>query len=294
MLATGRKLRRIGDAKCSASGYVRHMLTDDVIIITGSAGPIGQAIAQKALDQGARLALFERDDARADLAQTSLTAANPDAQTHSIAYAADLRDPDALRHAVTDLCTRWGKISGLVNNAAVLDPQDQDAANTPLSVWQETLAVNATGSFLMCQLALPHLCESKGAIVSMSSVVAHSASAIPQIAYTASKGAIEAMTREIAVSYGRRGVRANCVAPGPVRTPRNAHLFATDTAWKKRQSYIPMGRMGTADEIAGLVCFLLGDEAGFITGSTFFADGGISAAYIADPELASTPNDHRS
>lgn len=277
----------IGDAKTVMSGYVLTMLTDAVIIITGSAGPLGQAIGRRAAKWGARLALFERDDALAQRAQELLATAGVDNKQMQ-AYSADVRDAKALERAISSVHSDWGAINGLVNNAAILSPEDYDPVSTPLSVWNDTWAVNATGSFLMCQLTLPHLLKSQGAIVNMSSVVAHAASAIPQIAYTASKGAIEAMTREIAITYARQGVRANCVAPGPVRTERNAHLFASQTAWEKRQRYIPMGRMGVPDDISGMVCFLLGSEAQFITGGTFFVDGGISAAYIADPQMPET------
>ncbi len=137
----------------------------------------------------------------------------------------------------------------------------------------------------MCKAALPSLLangESGGSIVALSSVVAHSASAHPQLAYTTSKGAIEAMTREIAMSYARDNIRANCVAPGPVLTERTAPYFDTPKKWQMRRRHIPMGRLGKPEEIAALVCFLLSDAAAWTTGAVYRADGGISASYLVD------------
>ena len=260
------------------------MLTGEKIIITGAAGGLGQAIASRALGAGATVALFEKTD---DLAQSAKSAfAGNDMIS---AWVADLSNAKAIEAAVKDASAHMGGITGLVNNAAVLCKDDSDPVSTSLESWETTLEINVTGAFLMCKFCLPHLLkqESGGSIVTMSSVVAHAASAIPQIAYTTSKGALEAMTREIAITYARDNIRANCVAPGPVETARTAHYFATEANWAKRKRYIQMGRLGQASEIAALVTFLLSKEAGYITGGTYLADGGISAAYIAEDETGS-------
>jgi NAD(P)-dependent dehydrogenase (short-subunit alcohol dehydrogenase family) len=165
----------------------------------------------------------------------------------------------------------------------MLGDDDGMPAQTPLATWQATLDTNLTGAFLVYKAALPHLIKQQsGSLVTMSSVVAHSASAVPQIAYTTSKGALEAMTREIAMAHARDNIRANCVAPGPVLTPRTAGYFDSDEKWQARRQHIPMGRLGRPEEIAALVCFLLSDEAGWQTGSVYRADGGISASYLVD------------
>ncbi len=258
------------------------MLTDEKIIITGAAGGLGQAIAKQALEAGARLALFEKNDSLADEAKARFSA-----HDGVSAYAADLNSADALADAVQKANAEMGGITGLVNNAAILCEDDSDPVTTSLASWNTTMQINVTGAFLMCKFCLPHLQSHGGSIVTMSSVVAHAASAIPQIAYTTSKGALEAMTREIAIRYARDNIRANCVAPGPVRTARTEHYFASEENWAKRRRHIPMGRLGHADEIAALVIFLLSKQAGYVTGATYRADGGISAAYIASDEMPS-------
>jgi NAD(P)-dependent dehydrogenase (short-subunit alcohol dehydrogenase family) len=258
------------------------MLRDEKIIITGAAGGLGQAIAKHALEAGAVVALFEKTEALAAAARDNLAAYD-----HVSTYAADLTNAAGLEAAVQQASAQMRGITGLVNNAAILCQDDSDPVTTSQESWNSTLQVNVTGAFLMCKFCLPHLQANGGSIVTMSSVVAHAASAIPQIAYTASKGALEAMTREIAIRYARNNIRANCVAPGPVRTARTEHYFSSEENWAKRQRYIPMGRLGQADEIAALVTFLLSPQAGYVTGATYRADGGISAAYIAADEKPS-------
>ncbi len=246
------------------------------IILTGAAGGIGQAIAIAAAKAGASLALCERTPALAAQAINAI----PKASAHST-HSGDLTDAEAITAMIAAATDALGGLDGVVNNAATLAPDDASAIDTPLQAWQDTLAVNLTGTFLICQQSLPHLVKAKGgSIVNMSSVVAHRGSAIAQIAYTASKGGVESMTREIAMTYARDNIRANCVAAGPVLTTRTAHYFDTEEKWKTRRQHIPSGRLGKPEEIAALVCFLLSDNAAYQTGSTIFADGGISAAYI--------------
>ena len=246
------------------------------IIITGANGGLGRAIAALAATQGATLALCEENAAQAGAAVDSLGA-------EAIALHADLRDAAAVEAMVKDAIEQLGGLDGVVNNAAILAADDGLPAETPLSSWQTTLDVNLTGAFLVYKYALPHLIAQKsGSLVTLSSVVAHSASAVPQIAYTTSKGALEAMTREIAIAHARDNIRANCVAPGPVLTERTAHYFETPEKWQARRRHIPMGRLGQPEEIAATVCFLLSDAAAWQTGSIMRVDGGISAAYVVD------------
>ncbi len=247
------------------------------IILTGAGGTIGQCIARRLVEKGAKLACFEKtkQDAEATIAVLPADKAK--------SFAANLLYENEVKEAVAAALDWLGTIDGLVNNAVTLLADDSDIATTPLDSWNETLAVNLTGTFLMCQNIIPHL-QTGGAIVNMSSVVAHSGSATAQIAYTTSKGGIEAMTREIAISHARAGIRANAIAPGPIYTERTAHYFDTPEKWQLRRRHIPLGRLGKADEIAALVGFLLSDDAGFTTGATYLADGGISAAYIIRDE----------
>jgi len=248
------------------------------ILLTGANGGLGRAIAEKALAEGAHLALCEKTQDLAASAQAAL----PD-NDNVIALAADITDEAAVQAMVAQTISALGGLDGVVNNAAMLADDDAMPADTPLASWQDTLAVNLTGAFLVYKHALPHLIEQQsGSLVTMSSVVANNASAVPQIAYTTSKGGLEAMTREIAIAHARDNIRANCVAPGPVLTERTARYFDNDEKWQARRKHIPMGRLGRPEEIAALVCFLLSDEAGWQTGGVYRADGGIAAAYLVD------------
>ena len=253
-------------------------LSGKKILITGANGGLGRAIAELAHAQGAHLALSERTPQLAAQALAVLPKA-----AKAVALAADLTDSAQTEDMVAQAIDELDGLDAIVANHASLATGDGTAAQTSLSDWQETLDVNLTGTFRLYKAALPYLVKQKsGALVTLSSVVAHSASAIPQIAYTTSKGALEAMTREIAMTHARDNIRANCVAPGPVMTDRTAHYFDTDEKWKARRRHIPMGRLGRPEEIAALVCFLLSDGAGWQTGGVYRADGGISASYLVD------------
>lgn len=253
-------------------------LSGKKLILTGANGGLGRAIAAYALAEGAEMALCEHTP---ELAQAALTAQN--ANVKACALAADITDEAAVEQMLESAINEMGGLDGVINNAAMLADNDGMPADTPLADWQTTLDTNLTGAFLVYKHALPHLiAQQSGSLVTLSSVVAHSASAVPQIAYTTSKGALEAMTREIAMAHARDNIRANCVAPGPVLTDRTARYFDTDEKWQKRRQHIPMGRLGRPEEIAALVGFLLSDEAGWQTGGVYRADGGISASYLVD------------
>ncbi len=263
-------------------------MENKIILITGAAGMIGQAIAQKLVREGARLILFERTP---ELAERACTQIEKKYHQNIHHFSADLETPHDIEAAIDTASRIQGGFDGLVNNAAMLMPDDSDPVNTSLASWNKTLAVNLTGTFLMCQAVLPFmLARGGGTIVNMSSIVAHSGSAIPQIAYTTSKGGIEAMTREIAICYARQNIRANCVAPGPVLTDRTAHYFDTAEKWHSRRKHIPAGRLGRTEEIAALIAFLLSDAAKYITASSYKIDGGISSAYLVnDANGSETP-----
>ena len=253
-------------------------LTGKKILLTGADGGLGRAIAALAAEQGAYLALAEKTPALAASALSALADGH-----QACAVAADLADDEATAAMVAQAVDELGGLDGVVVNHAMLARDDGALTETSMQSWQDTLNVNLGGAFRVYKAALPKLIEQQsGSLVTLSSVVAHSASANPQIAYTTSKGALEAMTREMAMTHARDNIRANCVAPGPVLTERTAHYFDTDEKWQARRKHIPMGRLGRPEEIAALVCFLLSDAAGWQTGGVYRVDGGISASYLVN------------
>lgn len=251
-------------------------LQDKVVLLTGAAGGLGAATAERLAAECACPVMIDRDAPALDRVRENL---DPE---KSLSLAGDITDEGFVASMTSRALEKFGKIDGLVNSAAILLPEDGDITQTPLGCWQKTLETNLTGVFLSCQAALPHLAKQGGAIVNLSSVVAHAASASSQIAYATAKGGIEALTKEIAISHARHNIRANCVAPGPVKTDRTAHYFDTAEKWQARRRHIPMGRLGKPEEIAALVCFLLSEDAGYITGASYLADGGIANAYLVD------------
>jgi NAD(P)-dependent dehydrogenase (short-subunit alcohol dehydrogenase family) len=169
----------------------------------------------------------------------------------------------------------------LFNNAGIMHSRDDDAVSTEEEVWDLTMNVNAKGVFLGCKYGIPALRRAKGgSIINTASFVALMGAATPQIAYTASKGAVLALTRELAVVHARENIRVNALCPGPLRTEMLMKFLDTDAKKQRRLVHIPMGRFGVAQEIARAALFLASDESSFVTGSEFLVDGGITAAYV--------------
>jgi NAD(P)-dependent dehydrogenase (short-subunit alcohol dehydrogenase family) len=176
---------------------------------------------------------------------------------------------------------RFGKLDVLYNNAGIFPADDGSVTDTPEDTWDRVMTINLKGVFLGCKFGIPAMLESGGgSIVNVASFVALMGAATPQIAYTASKGGVLAMTREIAVEFARKGIRANALCPGPIETPLLAELLADPARRERRLVHIPVGRFGQAHEIANAALFLASDESSFVTGSTFVVDGGITAAYV--------------
>ena len=174
-----------------------------------------------------------------------------------------------------------GRLDVLWNNAGVMLADDDDAVATEESVWDLTMGVNAKGVFLGCKYGIPALRRAGGgSVINTASFVALLGAATPQIAYTASKGAVLSLTRELAVIHGREGIRVNALCPGPLRTELLMKVLDTDAKRRRRLVHIPMGRFGEAAEIARAALFLASDESSFTTGATFLVDGGITAAYV--------------
>jgi NAD(P)-dependent dehydrogenase (short-subunit alcohol dehydrogenase family) len=178
-----------------------------------------------------------------------------------------------------------GRLDVSVHNAGIMDPRDEGAIDTPLEIWDRVLAVNLTGVFLCCRHALPLMeaSDGTGSLINIASFVALMGAAAPQIAYTASKGGVLAMTREIAVQYARRGVRANAICPGPIRTPMLEYLISDPAKRANRLNHIPAARFGEPRDIANGALYLASDESDWVTGTEFVVDGGITAAYLTEP-----------
>lgn len=249
--------------------------------ISGAGGGIGRATALKFAAEGAAVIVSDIRLKPAEETAHAITSAGG----RAIACAGDLTDPDACAAALAAGAKTLGGIDILFNNAGIVHPEDAGPAETPLAAWNATLNANLTAVFLCCKYGIPFLLRAgKGAIVNNASIVALVGSAFPQIAYTAAKGGVLAMTREIAIMYARRNIRANAICPGPVATPLVAGFLADQAAWEARRPYMPMGRLGKPEEIAALVAFLASDEASYITGAAYAVDGGITAAYVIRDE----------
>jgi NAD(P)-dependent dehydrogenase (short-subunit alcohol dehydrogenase family) len=195
---------------------------------------------------------------------------------------ADVTDPSSVAALYAAAAERFGGIDVLYNNAGIMPAEDASILDTELEAWNRVQAVNATGVFLCCKFGIPHLLKRRGgSVINVASFVALIGAATSQIAYTASKGAVLSMSRELAVEFARRGVRVNALCPGPVETPLLMRLFGDDpAAFERRRVHLPMGRLAQAREIAAAALFLASDESSYVTGATFTVDGGITAAYV--------------
>ncbi len=193
----------------------------------------------------------------------------------------DVTDDESVKSAIEFAVETFGGLHVLYNNAGVMLADDDDPVNTPLETYERTMDINVKGTLLGCRHAIPAMLASGGgSIVNVASFVAHLGAATPQIAYTASKGAVLAMTREIAVIYARQGIRANALCPGPIMTPLLAKFLSDDAKRNRRLVHIPMGRFGEPIEIANGALFLASDESSWMTGQSLIIDGGITSAYV--------------
>jgi NAD(P)-dependent dehydrogenase (short-subunit alcohol dehydrogenase family) len=249
-------------------------LAGKVALITGAGGGMGRVAAERFAAEGARVAVVDVEEDQEVVEAIRATGGE------AIAVAADVRDSDAVHHAVDRTMSAFGALHVLYNNAGVSLGDDDDAVSTPESTWELTMDVNVKGLWLCCKAGIPAMLDSGGgSIINVASFVAHLGAATPQLAYTTSKGAVLSMTREIAVIYARQGIRANALCPGPVLTPLLAQYLNTDERRNRRLVHIPMGRFGEAEEMVNGALFLASDESSYMTGQSLLIDGGITAAY---------------
>jgi NAD(P)-dependent dehydrogenase (short-subunit alcohol dehydrogenase family) len=258
----------------SHAGGSAGRLEGKVALITGAANGLGRVAAELFAHEGASVVIGDLADGAGVV--DAIRAAGGSASFVTL----DVTDDDSVRHAVDHTMSTFGGLHVLYNNAGISPGDDDGPTNTNDATWSTVLDVNVTGLARCCRHGIPAmLTTGGGSIVNVASFVAHVGAATPQIAYTASKGAVLSMTREIAVIYARQGIRANALCPGPVLTPMLAKFLSDDAKRQRRLVHVPMGRFGEPIEIANGALFLASDESSFMTGQSLLIDGGITAAY---------------
>ena len=252
-------------------------LSGKVALITGGGSGIGKASCLLFAAEGAKVVVV---DMKKDTAQTTvdeIAAAGGDAR----AFAADVSKAKDCEAMVAFAEEQYGALHVAFNNAGIFHNDDESVTTTSEEIWDLVIDVNLKGVFLGCKYEIPALLRAGGgSIINTASFVAIMGAAVPQIAYTASKGGVLAMTREIAVEFARKNIRANSLCPGPVETPLLAELLADPARRNRRLVHIPPGRFAKPEEMANAALFLASDESSFVNGTSFLVDGGITGAYI--------------
>jgi NAD(P)-dependent dehydrogenase (short-subunit alcohol dehydrogenase family) len=248
-------------------------LHDRVVVVTGAGSGLGLASARRMAEEGARIVAVDIDEEAAALAAKA---------TGGEFVAADVSDEDQVRELFDGVAARHGRVDVAFNNAGISPPEDDSILTTSLDAWRRVQEINLTSVYLCCKYVLPHMQrQGKGSIINTASFVAILGAATSQISYTASKGGVLALSRELGVQFARDGIRVNALCPGPINTPLLQELFAKDPERAARRLvHVPMGRFGEPEEIAAAVAFLASDDSSFITAAQFLVDGGITGAYV--------------
>jgi NAD(P)-dependent dehydrogenase (short-subunit alcohol dehydrogenase family) len=249
-------------------------LDGKVVVITGAGGGIGREASVLFSEEGASVCVA---DVSAEPGEATAAACR-----EAFFQEVDVTDSASVEALYAATADRYGGVDVLYNNAGIMPSDDASILETESAAWDRVLDVNAKGVYLCCKHGIPHLLErGGGSVINVASFVALVGAATSQIAYTASKGAVLSLTRELAVEFARRGVRVNALCPGPVETPMLMRLFEDDpAAYERRRIHLPMGRLARAREIALGAVFLASDESSYVTGTTFLVDGGLTAAYV--------------
>ena len=252
-------------------------LKNKVTLITGAGSGIGRETALLFAREGAKVVVAEVGDEAGERVAGEIRESGGDA----IFVHADVSEAGEAEAMVAETEKRFGRLDVIFNNAGIFPDADGSVVDTDEATWDRVMRVNLKGVFLGCKYAIPALLRAGGgSIINTASFVALMGAATPQIAYTASKGGVLSMTREIAVEFARRGIRANALCPGPVETPLLARLMADPARRQRRMVHIPTGRLARAGEIAHAALFLASDDSSYVNGATFTVDGGITAAYV--------------
>jgi NAD(P)-dependent dehydrogenase (short-subunit alcohol dehydrogenase family) len=252
-------------------------LDGKVALITGAGSGIGREAALLFSTEGAAVVVVDRDDQAGHETVEQIRGAGGKA----IFAGADVSRSEDCARMIAAAEKEFGGLHVLFNNAGIMDSRDDDAVTTDEAVWDRTMSINAKGVFLGCKHGIPALRRAGGgSIINTASFVAVLGAATPQIAYTASKGAVLALTRELAIVHARENIRVNALCPGPLHTELLMKFLDTEEKKQRRLVHIPLGRFGRAREIAQAALFLASDQSSFVTGTDFLVDGGITAAYV--------------
>jgi NAD(P)-dependent dehydrogenase (short-subunit alcohol dehydrogenase family) len=248
-------------------------LSGKIAVVTGGCSGIGLATVRRFAQEGATVVIGDLDT------ENGPTIAG---EVGGLFVECNVTDKEQVDHLFGSAKETYGRVDIAFNNAGISPPDDDSILDTGLDAWQRVQTVNLTSVYLCCKAAIPYMLEQGGgSIINTASFVAVMGAATSQISYTASKGGVLAMSRELGVQFARQGVRVNALCPGPVNTPLLRELFAKDPERAQRRLvHIPVGRFGEPEEIANAVLFLASDESSFITASSFLVDGGISGAYV--------------
>jgi NAD(P)-dependent dehydrogenase (short-subunit alcohol dehydrogenase family) len=248
-------------------------LQDRVVVVTGAGSGLGLASARRMAAEGAKIIAVDVDEASGAAAAK---------ETGGEFVAANVADEDQVAGLFDGVAQRYGRVDVAFNNAGISPPEDDSILTTSLDAWRRVQEVNLTSVYLCCKYVLPHMqAAGRGSIINTASFVAILGAATSQISYTASKGGVLALSRELGVQFAREGIRVNALCPGPINTPLLQELFAKDPdRAARRLVHVPMGRFGEPEEIAAAVAFLASDDSSFITASQFVVDGGITGAYV--------------
>ena len=248
-------------------------LQDKVCVITGAGGGMGADAAVRFAEEGAQVVVADVDAAAAETVA---------AEVGGLAVQVDVADEPSVRAMYAAAVERFGGVDVLYNNAGISPADDDSVLTTGLEAWERVQAVNTRGVFLCCKHGIPHLLErGGGSVINVASFVALVGAATSQISYTASKGAVLALSKELGVQFAKQGVRVNALCPGPVETPLLLRIWSeTPGAAERRLVHVPMGRMAKPREIVNAALFLASDEASYVNAATFVVDGGLTAAYV--------------
>jgi NAD(P)-dependent dehydrogenase (short-subunit alcohol dehydrogenase family) len=252
-------------------------LKDKVALITGGGSGIGREAASLFAREGAAVVVVDVNEAPAQETAAGIERAGG----RAAAFCADVSKASDCERMVAFAETQFDKLQVLFNNAGIMHAKDDDAVSTDEVIWDLTMNINAKGVFFGCKYGIPALRRAGGgSIINTASFVALMGAATPQIAYTASKGAVLSLTRELAVIHARENIRVNALCPGPLRTKLLMDFLDTEDKRQRRLVHIPMGRFGEAAEIAQAALYLASDESSYVTGTEFLVDGGLTAAYV--------------